>query len=54
MTKVYNRKYLPATLEEASMATAKKKIPFVLLALACIPAWGQAGKNAPTEQPPGV
>jgi polysaccharide biosynthesis/export protein len=33
------------------MATATKKIPFVLLALACIPAWGQAGKNAPTNSP---
>lgn len=59
MNKVYNRKYLPATLEEASMATAKKNIPLVLMALACIPAWGQAGKNAPPNIPqvydkPGV
>jgi polysaccharide export outer membrane protein len=46
MIKVYNNKYLPATLEEARMATAKISIPFVLLALACIPAWGQSGKNA--------
>ena len=52
MTKVYNRKYLsPATLEEAKMATAKKIFPFVLLGLACIPAWGQAGKNAPPTSP---
>ena len=51
MMKVYNRKYLPATLEEASMATAKKSIPFILMALACIPAWGQAGKNATPSTP---
>jgi polysaccharide biosynthesis/export protein len=51
MTKVYNKKYLPATLEEASMATAKKNIPLVLLVLACIPAWGQAGKNGPPNNP---
>jgi len=51
MTKVYNKKYLPATLEEKSMATAPKKIPFILLALACIPAWGQAGKNQPPNGP---
>jgi len=55
MTKVYNKKYLPATLEEKSMATAKKNIkkniPFALLALACIPAWGQAGKNPPATIP---
>ena len=54
MTKVYNRKYLPATLEEKSMATAKNKIPFILLALACIPAWGQSGKNAPQNNNPQV
>ena len=59
MTKVYNRKYLPATLEEASMATAKKSFPLVLIALACIPAWGQAVKNATQNVPqvydkPGV
>ncbi|MBZ5676776.1 MAG: polysaccharide export protein [Acidobacteriia bacterium] len=41
------------------MATAKKNIPLVLMALACIPAWGQAGKNAPPNIPqvydkPGV
>src|SRR5579872_3358705 len=51
MIKVYNKKYLPATLEEARMATAMKKIPFVLLALACIPAWGQAAKNGPQNTP---
>ena len=54
MIKVYNRKYLPATLEEMSMATAKNKIPFVLMALACIPAWGQSGKNAPQNNNPQV
>jgi polysaccharide export outer membrane protein len=59
MTKVYNRKYLPATLEEASMATAKKSFPLILMALACIPAWGQSGKNASQNVPqvfdkPGV
>ena len=32
------------------MATAKK-IPFVLLAVACIPAWGQAGKSSPQSTP---
>jgi polysaccharide export outer membrane protein len=52
MTKVYNRNYLlPATLEEAKMATARKILPFVMLGLACIPAWGQAGKNAPQNNP---
>jgi polysaccharide export outer membrane protein len=51
MTTVYNKKYLPATLEETRMATAKKKIPFVFVALACIPVWGQAGKNAPPNTP---
>jgi polysaccharide export outer membrane protein len=51
MITVYNRKYLPATLEEASMATAKKTIPLALLALACIPAWGQSGKNPPPTIP---
>ena len=54
MTKVYNKKYLPATLEEARMATAKINIPFVLLALGCIPAWGQSGKNAPAAIPQAV
>jgi polysaccharide export outer membrane protein len=54
MIKVYNKKYLPATLEEARMATAKINIPFVLLALACIPAWGQSGKNAPAGIPQSV
>jgi polysaccharide export outer membrane protein len=56
MTKVYNRKYLlPATLEEANMATAKKIFPFIMFALACIPAWGQAsGKNAPQSNLPLV
>ena len=33
------------------MATAKKNIPFVLLALACIPAWAQGGKNGPQSTP---
>ena len=33
------------------MATAKTKIPFVFVALLCIPAWGQAGKNAPPNTP---
>ncbi len=51
MIKVYNKKYLPATLEEASMATAKINIPFVLLAIACVPAWGQSGKSAPAPIP---
>jgi polysaccharide export outer membrane protein len=52
MTTVYNRKYLsPATLEEASMATVKKIFPLVLLGLASIPAWGQAGKNPPSNTP---
>lgn len=51
MIKVYNKKYLPATLEEARMATAKINIPFVLLILACIPAWSQSGKNAPATSP---
>jgi len=54
MIKVYNKKYLSATLEEARMATAKINIPFVLLALACIPAWGQSGKNAPPAIPQAV
>jgi polysaccharide export outer membrane protein len=59
MNKVYNRKYLPATLEEPSMATAKKNIPLVLMALACFPAWGQSGKSAAPNTPqvydkPGV
>src|SRR5579862_3050433 len=48
MTKVYNKKYLPS---EANMATARKISPFVILALACIPAWGQAGKTAPPAIP---
>lgn len=55
MTKVYNRKYLlPATLEEAKMATAKKIFPFVMFGLACFPAWGQSGKNAPQNNNPQV
>jgi len=54
MIKVYNKKYLSATLEEARMATAKINIPFILLILACIPAWGQSGKNAPSTTPPVV
>jgi polysaccharide biosynthesis/export protein len=33
------------------MATARKISPFVMLALACVPAWGQAGKNAPQNNP---
>jgi polysaccharide biosynthesis/export protein len=33
------------------MATARKISTFVLLVLACIPAWGQAGKNAPATIP---
>jgi len=33
------------------MATAKKIFPFAWLALACIPAWGQASKNPPTNSP---
>jgi polysaccharide export outer membrane protein len=54
MNKVYNRKYLPATLEEENMATAKTVIPFLLMALACIPAWGQGGKNQPQNNNPQV
>jgi polysaccharide export outer membrane protein len=51
MTKVYTRKYLAtAPLEEANMATAKKIFPFVLAAIACLPAWGQAAKS-PNENP---
>jgi polysaccharide biosynthesis/export protein len=33
------------------MAIARKFSPFLILALACIPAWGQAGKNAPANTP---
>jgi polysaccharide export outer membrane protein len=33
------------------MASAKKIFPFVLIGLACIPAWGQAGKNPPSNNP---
>jgi polysaccharide export outer membrane protein len=33
------------------MATAKKFLPFVMLGLACSPAWGQAGKNPPANTP---
>jgi len=33
------------------MATARKISTFVMLAWACIPAWGQAGKNAPSTIP---
>jgi polysaccharide export outer membrane protein len=47
MNKVYTRKYLPATLEEAIMANAKKTIPLALVVLSCIPAWGQAKNAAP-------
>jgi polysaccharide export outer membrane protein len=54
MIKVYNNKYLPATLEEENMATAKKAIPFLLMALACIPTWGQANKSAPPNNTPQV
>ncbi len=41
------------------MATARKIVPFVMLALGCIPAWGQAVKNTPANNPqvfdkPGV
>ena len=50
MIKSYNRKYLPATLEETSMATAKN-IPVLLLAIFCIPVWGQSGKNPPATIP---
>jgi polysaccharide export outer membrane protein len=50
MNKVYTRKYLPATLEEATMANAKKNIGLAFMALACIPAWGQA-KNATPNTP---
>jgi polysaccharide biosynthesis/export protein len=51
MIKVYNRKYLPATLEEKSMATAKKRILPVLLILGCIPAWAQSVKNVSPNAP---
>jgi len=33
------------------MATAKKIVPVIFLGLASIPAWGQAGKNAPPSGP---
>jgi polysaccharide biosynthesis/export protein len=33
------------------MATARKIFPFVMLGLACIPAWGQASKNPPQNNP---
>jgi polysaccharide biosynthesis/export protein len=33
------------------MATPRKISPFIMLALACIPAWGQAGKTAPSTIP---
>nr|AUN37722.1 polysaccharide export protein [uncultured bacterium] len=33
------------------MATAKKIVPVILLGLASIPVWGQAGKNAPNNGP---
>jgi len=39
------------TLEEAKMATATKIFPFVLLGLAAIPVWAQAGKNPPPAIP---
>jgi polysaccharide biosynthesis/export protein len=54
MIKVYNKKYLPATLEEESMATAKKIITFAVLFLVSIPIWGQSGKNAPKNDSPQV
>jgi polysaccharide export outer membrane protein len=55
MIKVYNKKYLSsATLEEEHMATAKKTIPVILLCLACMPAWAQGGKNAPSNNGPQV
>jgi polysaccharide export outer membrane protein len=52
MATVYNRNYLvSATLEEAKMANAKKIFPLVMLALAAIPAWAQAGKTPPANSP---
>jgi polysaccharide biosynthesis/export protein len=41
------------------MATARKIFPFIMLGLACIPAWGQAVKNTSSNSPqvfdkPGV
>ena len=33
------------------MATARKIPPFLILALACVPAWGQAGKNSSANAP---
>ena len=52
MATVYNKQYLvPATLEEAKMATAMKIFPLVLLTVCCIPAWGQGGKNPPATIP---
>ena len=36
------------------MATAKKKFPFALLVLACIPVWGQAGKTVAPNNGPQV
>jgi polysaccharide export outer membrane protein len=36
------------------MATAKKIFPCVLVVLACVPAWGQSGKNAPQGGNPQV
>jgi len=36
------------------MATARKISPLVILGLACIPAWGQAGKNTPQNNNPPV
>src|ERR1700681_2140117 len=54
MATVYNRKYLvPATLEEAKMATAKNIFLFLWLVFVWIPVWGQ-GKNAASTIPPVV
>jgi polysaccharide export outer membrane protein len=33
------------------MATARRLFPFMLLGLACIPVWGQAGKNTTSNGP---
>ncbi len=33
------------------MATANRIFPFILIGLACVPAWGQAGKNSPQSGP---
>ena len=52
--KVYNKKYLPATLEEENMATAKKTLAVLLLCFVSTPAWAQAGKNQPQNNNPQV